>query len=202
MARPCRPFSPRPERTRSGPISPIAWICKAGLAARDRYLQSLSKRAIWHRTCARALENRLMKAQPLRLGVNIDHVATMRNARGGPLSRPDPRRAPGGARRRRRHHRASARGPPAYPRPRHGAPQAAALRAAQFRDGGDARDDRPSPPRCGRMRPASCRKSARSAPPRAASTSSAGTRTCAPAIHELLEAGHPRLALRRARRRR
>jgi pyridoxine 5-phosphate synthase len=32
-----------------------------------------------------------MKAQPLRLGVNIDHVATVRNARGGP--HPDPIRA-------------------------------------------------------------------------------------------------------------
>ncbi|HEV2558493.1 MAG TPA: pyridoxine 5'-phosphate synthase [Microvirga sp.] len=32
-----------------------------------------------------------MKTQPLRLGVNIDHVATIRNARGGP--HPDPVRA-------------------------------------------------------------------------------------------------------------
>src|SRR5829696_1664952 len=32
-----------------------------------------------------------MKAPPLRLGVNIDHVATLRNARGGPY--PDPVRA-------------------------------------------------------------------------------------------------------------
>src|SRR5215218_8266652 len=32
-----------------------------------------------------------MKAPPLRLGVNIDHVATVRNARGGPY--PDPIRA-------------------------------------------------------------------------------------------------------------
>ena len=32
-----------------------------------------------------------MSARPLRLGVNIDHVATLRNARGGP--RPDPVRA-------------------------------------------------------------------------------------------------------------
>src|SRR5690242_9051612 len=31
------------------------------------------------------------KAPPLRLGVNVDHVATLRNARGG--SRPDPVRA-------------------------------------------------------------------------------------------------------------
>jgi pyridoxine 5-phosphate synthase len=31
------------------------------------------------------------KAPPLRLGVNVDHVATLRNARAGP--RPDPVRA-------------------------------------------------------------------------------------------------------------
>ncbi|MGA7483439.1 MAG: pyridoxine 5'-phosphate synthase, partial [Bradyrhizobium sp.] len=31
------------------------------------------------------------KASPLRLGVNVDHVATLRNARGG--ARPDPVRA-------------------------------------------------------------------------------------------------------------
>src|ERR1700754_4354550 len=33
----------------------------------------------------------MSKAAPLRLGVNVDHVATLRNARGGP--RPDPVRA-------------------------------------------------------------------------------------------------------------
>ena len=32
-----------------------------------------------------------MSEEPLRLGVNIDHVATLRNARGG--GRPDPLRA-------------------------------------------------------------------------------------------------------------
>ena len=32
-----------------------------------------------------------MSAKPLRLGVNIDHVATLRNARGG--AHPDPLRA-------------------------------------------------------------------------------------------------------------
>ena len=62
------------------------------------------------RTCA---------AAALRLGVNIDHVATVRNARGG--SEPDPVRAALDRRegRRRRHHRASARGPPPYHRRRH-----------------------------------------------------------------------------------
>ena len=33
----------------------------------------------------------MQKAPPLRLGVNVDHVATLRNARGG--ERPDPVRA-------------------------------------------------------------------------------------------------------------
>ena len=32
-----------------------------------------------------------MSAPPIRLGINIDHVATLRNARGGP--HPDPLRA-------------------------------------------------------------------------------------------------------------
>jgi pyridoxine 5-phosphate synthase len=39
---------------------------------------------------ARIIEGR-MSTKPLRLGVNVDHVATIRNARGGP--RPDPLRA-------------------------------------------------------------------------------------------------------------
>ena len=57
--------------------------------------------------------------QPLRLGVNIDHVATIRNARGG--RHPDPLRAAAIAARgrRRRHHRPSARGPPPHLRCRH-----------------------------------------------------------------------------------
>ena len=33
----------------------------------------------------------MLKAQPLRLGVNVDHIATLRNARGG--HHPDPVRA-------------------------------------------------------------------------------------------------------------
>src|SRR3977135_2050519 len=33
----------------------------------------------------------MLKTSPLRLGVNVDHVATLRNARGG--ARPDPVRA-------------------------------------------------------------------------------------------------------------
>ena len=51
----------------------------------------------------------------LRLGVNIDHVATVRNARGGLIpTRCGPPTWRHG--RRRRHHRASARGPPPHPR--------------------------------------------------------------------------------------
>ena len=58
-------------------------------------------------------------SQPLRLGVNIDHVATVRNARGGTPARSaacgrDRRRG-----RRRRHHRPSARGSPPHRRRRH-----------------------------------------------------------------------------------
>ena len=83
------------------------------------------------------LGNRRSLVKPLiRLGVNIDHVATVRNARGG--RHPDPIRAAhlavlAGSR---RDHGASPRGPAAYPRPGHGASEAPALRAAQLRDGG------------------------------------------------------------------
>ena len=80
-----------------------------------------------------------MPVLPIRLGVNVDHVATMRNARGG--RHPDPvggeDRHRGG---RRRHHRPSARGPPPHPRRRHGAAQGRARQAAQLRDGGDRRN--------------------------------------------------------------
>ena len=77
----------------------------------------------------------------LRLGVNIDHVATIRNARGG--RHPDPvraARARGGGRRR-RHHRAPARGSPPHLRRRHRRACAAERgRAAQPGNGGDRRD--------------------------------------------------------------
>ena len=76
-----------------------------------------------------------MKKPYLRLGVNIDHVATLRNARGG--WHPDPVRAAhlailGG---RRRHHGAPARGPAPYPRRGHPAAEARDPRPPQFRDG-------------------------------------------------------------------
>ena len=60
---------------------------------------------------------------PLRLGVNIDHVATVRNARGGQHPDPVQGRRDRDRGRRRRHHRAFARGPPPHPRRRHGAAQ-------------------------------------------------------------------------------
>ena len=58
---------------------------------------------------------------PMRLYINVDHVATVRQARR--TDEPDPVEAalPLRGRRRGRHHRASARGPPPHPGPRSGA---------------------------------------------------------------------------------
>ena len=78
----------------------------------------------------------------LRLGVNIDHVATVRNARGGRASRSGARGEARDRGRRRRHHRASARGSPPHPRRRHRAPEGGDRQAAQSRNGGDRRDGR------------------------------------------------------------
>src|SRR5690606_6744408 len=47
-----------------------------------------SGRGVVHGNCR---ESAMSKPPPLRLGVNVDHVATLRNARGG--ARPDPVRA-------------------------------------------------------------------------------------------------------------
>src|SRR5690606_39011826 len=47
-----------------------------------------SGRGVVHGNCR---ESAMPKPPPLRLGVNVDHVATLRNARGG--ARPDPVRA-------------------------------------------------------------------------------------------------------------
>ena len=73
----------------------------------------------------------------IELGVNIDHVATLRQARR--TYEPDPvwARGRGAPRRRRRHHRAPARG--SAPHPGRGRAAAARARAhqAQPRDGGD-----------------------------------------------------------------
>ena len=62
-----------------------------------------------------------MSQAALRLGVNIDHVATLRNARGGAVPDPRARGACWRSRRARRHNRASARGSAPYPRRGHGA---------------------------------------------------------------------------------
>ena len=90
---------------------------------------------------------------PLRLGVNIDHVATVRNARGAPT--PDPLRAARAGRRgrRRRHHRPPARGSPPHRRRRHRPPDGRHRPAAQLRDGGDRGDggDRAAPPAARRL---------------------------------------------------
>ena len=83
----------------------------------------------------------------IELGVNIDHVATLRQARR--THEPDPalggrRGAPG---RRRRHHGAPARGSPAHPGRGRAAPARARAHQAQPRDGGNRRDGRRSPAR-------------------------------------------------------
>ena len=126
---------------------------------------------------------------PLRLGVNIDHVATIRNARGGEL--PDPVRAALLA------IEAGADGITAHLREdrRHirdddiARLMAAIVEAAQFRDGGDRRNDRDRDTEPSRTRPASCRKSAPSARPKAASMSSANKSQIRDTTAELKAAG-------------
>ena len=110
-----------------------------------------------------------MAISHLRLGVNVDHVATIRNARGGRHPDPVARGQDRDRGRRRRHHRASARRSPPHPRRRHRAAQGGNLQAAQFRNGGDRRNGARSRCRPGRMPPAWCPSAARSAPPKAAS---------------------------------
>ncbi len=113
---------------------------------------------------------------PLRLGVNIDHVATVRNARGTPT--PDPLRAAQLAA------KAGADGITAHLREdrRHIVDDD----IARLMDGIELplnsrwrRPRRWSPSRCvtGPMPPASCPRSARSGRPRAASMPSASTTT-------------------------
>ena len=82
-------------------------------------------------------ESVMPKAPPLRLGVNVDHVATLAQRAGRRAARSGARGAGRDRGRRRRHHRASARGPPPHPRRRHGAAEGRNLKAAEFRDGGD-----------------------------------------------------------------
>ena len=75
----------------------------------------------------------------VRLYVNIDHVATLRQQRGDAL----PRSGRGGgavrAGRRRRHHRPPARGPPPHPGPRRARPARDGARRAEPGDGRDRR---------------------------------------------------------------
>ena len=136
----------------------------------------------------------------LRLGVNIDHVATIRNARGG--RHPDPVRAAKLA------IAAGADGITAHLREdrRHIRDDDIARLKAEI--------DKPlnfemaatdemvaiALEDAGRMPPASCRKSARSAPPKAGSMSSASAissrRSCRTQARR-----HPRVAVHRAQRR-
>ena len=71
--------------------------------------------------------------------------------------------------------------------------------AAQSRDGGDRGDARRSRCGTGRTPPASCRSGARSARPRAASTSRGGATSSRRVVGELARRRHPRLAVHRAR---
>ena len=82
-----------------------------------------------------------------RLGVNIDHVATLRQARGG--REPDPVWAAvaGRAGRGRRDHGPPPRGPPAHPGPRPAAPPRDGPGPAQPGAGGRAGDRRDRPAR-------------------------------------------------------
>ena len=115
----------------------------------------------------------------LRLGVNIDHVATIRNARGG--DHPDPVRAAVIAA------EAGADGITAHLREdrRHITDDdidrlmAEIDAAAEPRNGGDRGDARRSRSRQARTPPASSPRSARSGPPRAGSTPPASTSSCA-----------------------
>ena len=111
----------------------------------------------------------------LRLGVNIDHVATIRNARGG--DHPDPVRAAFAAA------AAGADGITAHLREdrRHITDEdidrlmARARHPAEPRNGGDRGDARDRARATARTPPASSPRSARSGPPRAASTPPAST---------------------------
>ena len=103
-----------------------------------------------------------MPHPPLRLGVNVDHVATCATRAAGALSRSGARGADRDRGRRRRHHRASARGSPPHPRRRHGAAEGRDLEAAEFRDGGDRRRWCESRLRPSRTPSAWCRSGARS----------------------------------------
>ena len=121
--------------------------------------------------------------------MNIDHVATLRQAAPHALSRPGAGRAAGRAGRRRQHHAAPARGPAPHPGARRAAAARAAADAHESRDGGHRR-------RCSQiaceLRPADCCL----VPERRAELTTeggldvvAGGRACASAARELAAAG-------------
>ena len=125
----------------------------------------------------------------LRLGVNVDHVATVRNARGGAV--PDPVRAALLA------IEAGADGITAHLREdrRHILDddmrrlKASIAQAAQFRDGRDRGHARHCAQDPSARLSASCRKSGRNAPPKAVSTWSADSRHLKPFVAELTREG-------------
>ncbi len=92
--KPDRPFSPRPERTRRRAYSGNrprrqGTLARAGAIA---YMRTQARRRPGPpRLARRTNEDIALTVKPLRLGINIDHVATIRNARGG--RHPDPVRA-------------------------------------------------------------------------------------------------------------
>ena len=106
------------------------------------------------------------------LCVNIDHVATVRQARR--TYEPDPalgsRRSTTG--RSGRHYRPSARRPPAYPGPRRPTAQKHLPRQTKPRNGRDRRDGRHRLLRSNPISPCSCPKAEKRSPPKAGWTCS------------------------------
>ena len=126
---------------------------------------------------------------PVRLGVNVDHVATVRNARGG--RHPDPLRAAELA------IAAGADGITAHLREdrRHirdddiARLMARLSQAAQLRDGGDRRDDRDRAQARARMPPASCRSGAQERTTEGGLDVVGGHNQIAPVVNALRRAG-------------
>ena len=139
-----------------------------------------------------------MSAGGIALGVNIDHVATLRQARRGALSRPGARRAGRRDGRRRQHHAAPARGPPPHPGPRRAH---AARRCCKTRMNLEmaVTDEMLGIARRGAAArtAAWCRSGARRSPPRAASMSAARRRASPRRVQHLHGRGHPRGAVHR-----
>ena len=148
---------------------------------------------------AREPRRRVTSQPTLRLGVNIDHVATIRNARGG--DHPDPVRAAHHRRRgrRRRHHRPSARGPPPHHRRRHRPADGRDRPAAEPRDGGDRGNagDRARPQPARRLhRPREARGAHHRGRPRRRRPAQSPRLLC----RQARRGGHPRQPVHRADR--